>query len=142
MASPVFSLSGVQQVVDRAEEPTRVMLRHASGETLYTMAVGAKDADPVPAYADVVGKLSKAYRRVEQAQADRMLRRRQTSLTAEGLAEAEIERLSACVVGWNLTDNGAELPCTSQNVRAVMSTAPWIKEEIAQAVGDTARFLD
>lgn len=134
----VFSLSSARDVSDREEKGTRVTLKDETGETLMV-----KDAqgNPVPAVAVIVGRNSRTFRRIEQAQADRLLRRRSADLTAEVIENNELEKVAGCVKEWNLSDDGKPIPCDRENVITVLRAAPWIRRDFETAMADASRFL-
>lgn len=136
--SKVFSIGAARDVADREEKGTRIPIRDELGEPLI---VKDEKGNEVPAYAIIVGRNSATFRRTEQQQADRMLRRRSADLTAEMIEQNELEKIAACVKEWNLTDNGNPIPCDKHNVVMVLKAAPWIRREFETAMADPSRFL-
>lgn len=134
----VFSLNSSRAVAEREERGTTIALRDETGDPL-TVSVGDTE---VQATITIVGKLSGTYRRIEQQLNDRLLKRRTTELTSEVIERNELEKIAACVKDWNLTDEGKPLPCTKENVLAVLTAAPWIRRELDQVMSDPSRFLD
>lgn len=136
--SKVFSIGAARDVADREDKGTRIAIRDELGEPLI---VKDGNGNEVPAYAVIVGRNSATFRRVEQQQADRMLRRRSADLTAEMIEQNELEKIAACVREWNLTDNGKPIPCDKSNVVMVLRAAPWIRREFETTMADPSRFL-
>jgi hypothetical protein len=134
----MFTLKQASQVAEREEAGTKVMLTDEQGEPLWT---ADDNGAPVQAYAVVVGKLSRTYRKAEQAVQDRMLKRRTTELTSSVLARNANELVAACVTEWNLRDGTTPIPLTKDNVVQVLQVAPWIRELLDRAMGDSSRFL-
>ena len=133
-----FSLQGAADIAAQQDKGTRVVLRNHLGDTLtYTDTNG----EVVEVYATVAGTLSNTYRRAEDAQRDRQLKRRSVTLTSEQLTQQQIALTAACVLEWNLRDGGKPIPCTPANVSQVLNAAPYIRADIEAAMTDAARFL-
>ena len=133
-----FSLSGAKKVSAREDKGVEVVLKDEFGDPLTVLG---PDNNTLPAVAIVAGKLSARYRSAEQRINDRTLKRRQTDFTAEILERNEIEKIAACVLSWNLTDNGKPIPADLGNVRMVLQVAPWIRRDLEAAMSEPARFL-
>ena len=54
---------------------------------------------------------------------------------------AAIQVWAGKVDGVNADEKGTPLPCTKENVIAVLVAAPWIREEVEAAMNDHARFF-
>lgn len=133
-----FSLSGAKDVATQQERGTPVVMRDHLGDAFtFTNEAGVE----VECTAMVAGQFSNAYRRAEEAQRDRHLKRRSLQLTGELLARQQIELVAACVLEWTLYGDGKLIPCTKENVITVLTAAPWMRADIEAAMGDPARFL-
>ena len=133
-----FSLAGAADVAVQQDAGTVVVLHDQTGEVLtYTDT----DGKTVEVTALVAGSLSNTYRRAEDAQRDRAIKRRSTQLTGEMLVRQQMELTASCVLSWTLRDGDKPIPCTKENVLTVFTAAPWIRTEIEAAMSDAARFL-
>lgn len=133
-----FSLSGAKDVATQQERGTSVVLRDHLGDPFtYVNETGTE----VECTAMVAGQFSALYRRAEEAQRDRHLKRRSMQLTGELLARQQIELVAACVMEWNLRDGEKPISCSKENVISVLTVAPWIRADIEAAISDPARFL-
>jgi len=133
-----FSLQGAADVAAQQDAGTEIVLHDQTGEPLtYTAA----DGSTVEVTALVAGSLSSTYRRAEEAQKDKMLKRRSQTLTGELLTRQQVELTAGCVLSWTLRDGDKPIPCTKENVVTVLTAAPWIRTEIEAAMNDAARFL-
>lgn len=137
VASP-FSLRAARDVSRREDRGVRVLLRDELGDSLMVKnAAGELEQ----AWALVAGKLSRRWREAEQAANDRMLKRRSLDLTAEQLERNECTKVAACVIEWNLTDDGMPIPCDVHNIVTVLLAAPWVRRDFEKAMDDPSRFL-
>lgn len=133
-----FSFSGAKDVAAQQERGTHVVLRDHLGEAFtWTNEAG----DEVECSAVVAGQFSGVYRRAEEQQRDRQLKRRSLQLTGELLARQQIELVAACVMSWDLRDGDKPIPCSKENVITVLTAAPWMRADIEAAIADPARFL-
>jgi hypothetical protein len=129
-----FDLGGAATVADREDAGQWVELRDANGDVL---TYGAEQSVRVR----VAGTYSKRFRRAKKTQTDRQLRQRKVTLNADQLEENSIELVSACVMEWEGFFNaGAPLSCSPDNVALVLKRAPWIRDQIEQAMDDHASF--
>lgn len=99
-------------VQDREDEGTWVHVRDASGEKQY-YKVGEEEK---PVRIKVAGSYSKRYRRIADAQRERLLKTRRTSLTADGLADNQRELAAGCSMEWEgFNANGQPFDCVPSN---------------------------
>jgi hypothetical protein len=50
--------------------------------------------------------------------------------------------LAAAVLGWEgLTENGEPLPCTPENVTALLTDYAWVRRQVDEAIGNDALFF-
>ena len=133
-----FSLAGAADVAARQDAGTVVVLHDEVGDVLtFTDA----DGKVVEVSALVAGSLSSTYRKAEDAQRDRAIKRRSTTLTGEMLTRQQMELTAACVLSWNLRDGDKPIPATRENILTVFLAAPYLRAEIEGAMQDAARFL-
>ncbi|MBZ3690985.1 hypothetical protein [Phyllobacterium calauticae] len=75
---------------------------------------------------------------------NKALRTRNKSLTAEQIADNEIDLLAAATVGWEWNDDadwgGEKLAFSPANVKKVLRT-PWVKKQVDAALEDDAAFF-
>lgn len=115
-----------------------IHVKDASGERMY---FGEGEAQR-PVTIRVAGTYSKAYRAAVDAQRDRLVKQRRTSLTGEQLGRQQLELTAACVLSWQGFVAGADpCPCTKENVIAVLQAAPWIREQVEETASDHAAFF-
>lgn len=133
-----FSFEDAADVAAQQDAGTSIVLHDQVGDALtYTNA----DGQTVEVTALVAGSLSTTYRRAEDAQRDKAIKRRSTTLTSEILTRQQMELTASCVLSWTLHAKGKLIPCTRENVVTVFTAAPWIRTEIEAAMTDAARFL-
>lgn len=61
--------------------------------------------------------------------------------TAEVEAQA-LAVLTAAVVAWEgLTEDGEDVPCTPENVRALLTEHTWVRRQVDEALGNDALFF-
>lgn len=54
----------------------------------------------------------------------------------------DLQRLAACITGWeNVTENEQALKFSREAAVDVMRKYPWIKDQIADFIGDRANFI-
>lgn len=95
-----------------------------------------------PVTVRIAGTYSSLYRRTSEAQQQRQLKQRRTTLTGEQLRKNRIELVAACVLGWDgFTDNGQPFPCTKENAVRLLDTLPWVFEQLEQAQADHQGFF-
>ena len=133
-----FSFQAATDVAATQDKGTVIVLKDQMGEPFtYTDSTG----NECECTARVAGQLSSTYRKAEDAMRDRQLKRRSITLTGEALARQQMELVAACVLEWNLHNDGKPLPCTKENVIQVFTAAPWIRADIEAVMSDPARFL-
>ena len=94
-----------------------------------------------PVTMDVVGTYSERFLAEEERQGSAMLRGRRRKPTGKMVREQQIAKAAACVVGWDGVMDGKEpVPCTPENVLRVLTAAPWMREQVEEAMNDHAGF--
>lgn len=115
--------------------------------------VHVRDANFEPAYYNgqpvtitVAGTWSSVYRRTQDAQVQRMIRKKQRDLTAEQLTANRVDLVAACILGWQGLTNGTDrdgkqipLPFTRENA-VLVAGVPWLREQLEEAQQDHASF--
>jgi hypothetical protein len=90
----------------------------------------------------VAGTYSKVYRDMVNVQRDHLLRQRRTQLTGEALSRQQLDLTAACILSWEgLTDNGQPVPHSRENAVRLLTAAPWIREQVEEAMADHAGFF-
>ena len=64
-------------------------------------------------------------------------------VTPEEVEKDSIELLAECTTGWSdtLMVDGAKLPFSVENAKAVYRRFPWIREQVDEAMDDRANFI-
>lgn len=111
---------------------TEVVIRHPStGEPIGLTITIRPDTHP-----EVV--------KVERMHTNENLRNRGKALTAQKLEARILDRLAAHTEDWkfegDITISGEQPQCNAVNARKLYKDAPWIKNQVAEAVGEDARF--
>lgn len=133
-----MEISGNKSVTEREDEGTVVHVRDASGEP----AIYENGTGPKPVTITVAGTYSSKYRRAVDAQRDRMLKQRRASLSGEQLNRQQLELVAACVLSWEgFTAEDKPFPLTKDNAVLLLDNAPWIREQVEEAMGDHASFF-
>jgi hypothetical protein len=91
----------------------------------------------------VVGTYSKAYRAAQERQTARVLgqRRLRKPTAAEVLAQTR-EITAACIVGWSgIVSGKTSVACTEENKLALLEAAPWIQEQVEEAMRGQSDFI-
>lgn len=131
-----ISTNSLASVEQREDEGTVVHIRDAAGEKQY------QDDGTTPVTITVVGTYSKRYRRLAEANRDKMLKQRRTQLDGEQLDEQSLETVAGCILGWDgFTADGAPFPFTKANAVTLLKAAPWMREQVEAAMNDHAAFF-
>lgn len=74
------------------------------------------------------------------------LEKKGKSFRADDIESNEIDLLVACITGWDwygedVTFNGSKPDFNEANVRNVLNTFGWFKDQISEAVGDEKAFF-
>lgn len=74
------------------------------------------------------------------------LEKKGKSFRADDIESNEIDLLVACITGWDwygedITFNGSKPDFNEANVRNVLNTFGWFKDQISEAVGDEKAFF-
>lgn len=128
-----IDVAGAAKVADREEEGVLVQIRDPQGEPAM---VGDQ-----PVTVRIAGSYSKRYRRIQEGQTQRMLKRRQVALTAEQLTANRVELVAGCILDWSgFTNGGQPYPFSRDNATHLVTVAPWIRDQLEEAQGDHASF--
>lgn len=128
-----IDVSGAASVSQREDEGQVVHIRDANGEP-------EMDGDK-PVTVRIAGTYSRVYRRTQEAQTQRMFKRRQAALTAEQWTANRIELVAACIMEWaGFYNRGQPFPYTKENATLLLTGAPWILTQLEEAQADHAGF--
>ena len=109
-----------------------------TGEILYR-----DDGEPMTI--EVYGEYSDAMRRIERKITDRNIARAQgrrgVNLSAEQLEAQTLERISASVKSWTIVIGGITPEVTPASVREILTSFPWIREQVEAAVYNSKNFM-
>lgn len=133
-----FDLSTAEQVASTEDEGTVVELLGPDEKPyLYKDANGEEK----PVTITVAGAHSRRHRKAEEALRNRKLKPRQ--MTGQIFHEDNIEKVVACTLAWSgIADKGQPLELTRANVAMVYKRAPWILDQVQEAMNDHARFFE
>jgi hypothetical protein len=85
----------------------------------------------------IAGRWSSAFREATQGQQAAARRRGRVGNAEVGA----IELAASCILAWEgVYDRGEVVPCTKENAIALLARAPWIRDQVAEAIYDRARF--
>lgn len=99
------------------------------------------DAAGQPVTLTVLGKYAEPVRRQMDANLRRLLKRRQARSTPEDIRDNRIAVATAAVIAWHgIEAAGVAVEFTSANVRAVLTAAPWVLEQVEAAMESGAGF--
>jgi hypothetical protein len=96
------------------------------------------------------GPYSETYRRLmRQQQQERMAdltaadAEKRATLTIEEVEELNEAMLRGCIESWNMSFEGDEvLPLTEENINAVFTAHPWVRDQLLEVFGQVSRFLE
>lgn len=130
-----MKLSELKAAVATDEEGVVVPIEGKDGEA-YTADDGS------PCTMTVVGMESKRLRSVGDRQTRRVLRNQVTKPTPEMLRSDRVEKAAAAVIAWHgwEDDHGADIPCSPENVAALLDEADHVLEQVEAAVRRHASF--
>lgn len=123
-----FDLARAKEVTEREDQGRVVQIVNERGEPIEGVTM------------TVIGSYSTRYRRAVEARADRKFRLGRVPKPEELRAET-LQMYADCVTEWTgIEDDGKPLACTPANVAKLFGLAPWVYEQVAQAVEDHAGF--
>jgi len=90
----------------------------------------------------VAGSYSLHYRKAQDAQRNRLIKQRRTSLTGDAVKQQQLELTAACVLKWEGVLNGGQPEeCTRESVARMLDACPWIMRQVEEAMEDHAGFF-
>jgi hypothetical protein len=128
-----IDLDQAGEVTAREDAGITVHIRGADGEPAYQ---GDR-----PVTIRIAGTYSQVYRKTQDQQTRRLLKQRSRDLSPEQLTANRVELVAASILGWEgFTNKGEAYPCTRENAVALLTRAPWIREQLEEAQQDHAGF--
>jgi len=89
----------------------------------------------------VVGTYSATYRKAQNQNRDKFLKQR-GNVDSEMIEKQSVETTARCIKAWRgFTSNGVDFPCNRENAIAMLTNAPWIREQVEEAMNDHAGFF-
>lgn len=130
-----FNLQSAKPVAAREDDGIVLELRDERGEP---MTYGP-DAKPVTV--KVAGTYSNHYRRAQERQRDRMMKSARGRLNGDVLQQNLLDLTASCVLAWEgIFDGETPVPCTKDNAVLLLEVAPWLREQIEEAMSDHQGF--
>ncbi len=134
-----FELSAVGNVAATEDEGQILEIHDHRGAPL---TFTAPDGTEKPVTVRVAGTYSKVYRRAQEMLRERQIRQRRAKLTGEAVTRQSVELVAACILGWDGFFNaGQPLAYERENVIEVLTRAPWIREQVEEAMVDHEGFF-
>lgn len=136
MSSIGFDITAMAAEVELEDEGAWVEIEDLSGTPL---TFPDAEGNEQPVAIKIAGRNSKRYRRLEEQQNRRRLDRKKvnTDTFKERLKDLAI----ACTLDWRgIGDKGAQLECTTHNVRMLYELHPWIMDQVVTAQDDHELF--
>ena len=91
----------------------------------------------------VLGEFSAPVRQAQDRSLRRLSKRRTMEMTPELVLENRLAIAGAALTAWTLDDaDHRPIPPTAENLRAVCTLAPWILDQIEEAMRTHARFFE
>lgn len=133
-----LKLDSLAQVAAVEEEGRWVDINHPAGGPLY---LGGQTE--VPFSVRIAGSYSKTARAAQKKVRAENIKRRGRADVDE-IESRELSILAACTLEWKgaIDDNGAEIPFSKENVKALYAVAPFIADQVDAEGGDHARFFE
>lgn len=124
-----MEISTSKSVAEREEEGITIDIKDASGEIEPGVSI------------TVVGTYSATYRKAQSQNRDKFLKQR-GGVDGETLETRSLELTAKCIKGWKgFTSDGKDFPYTKENAIALLSGAPWIREQVEEAMNDHQSFF-
>ena len=113
-----FDLSSAPSVESQEDAGIWVEIRDVNGEPMYH----GEDGSETPVRIKVAGSYSARYRRAQEAQTTRALKRRGQVLTGELIQRQRLEVAAACTLDWEGFRNGENpFPASKENALLLYS---------------------
>lgn len=97
--------------------PTGITMRIAGPDSEVQRKARLVMADEMQAMADIDGRVSAADRE-----------------------HAHLNVLAACILDWNIEEDGNAIPCTHKNIIRVLKAGTWLQEQVDAYAADRAAY--
>ncbi len=116
-------------VADREEEGTEIEVRDVAGEVEAGVTI------------TVVGTYSTTYRKAQSQNRDKFLKQR-GKIDSDMIEKQSVETTARCIKTWKgFTSGGQDFPYTKENAVLLLTNAPWIREQVEEAMNDHSVFF-
>lgn len=133
-----FDINTAADAANVEDEGQVVHCRDRAGDPMYY------GEDKKPVTITVAGSYSSFYRKEQarqRARIGKMQRRRLTSDLGNLAEDQALYQAAACCLAWDGFFAGDKpVPCTAENARLVLERAPWIREQVEEAMHDHEGF--
>jgi len=117
-----MDIKKVSDAIAGENKPATIRLNGPSGKPDYASDGTRSTIDIVGVYSDQYQAKAKAFRDAQQEEGAVELTGQERNIVVNGWA----------IVGWHgIEDNGADIPVTDENVKAVLTAAPWIYDQVS-----------
>ncbi len=116
-------------IAAREDAGRTIHLRSATGELEYW------PDGKTPITLTVVGTYSKKYREAKRTVQKRYQKRREVDVD-----EFTQEIAALCITAWSIPLGEGPTPLTKENALKLLQRAPWVAEQVAEAMGDHEGF--
>lgn len=117
-------------IAEQEDEGVVVEVRNAAGEVEEGVTI------------TVVGTYSNTYRKAQAANRDRMMKQRRGALDGEAIEQQALDTIARCIKSWaGFTSGKVNFPYTRENAVALLTSAPWTREQVEEAMNDHAAFF-
>lgn len=132
-----IDMDGVEDVSAREGQGRVVHITDPSGEPAFY----GEGENQKPVTVKIAGSYSPKYRQILDHQTQRMLKRRQSTITREQLAENRAELVAGCILEWDgFLIKGEAFPLTKDNAMTLVKKAEWIRTQLEEAQNDHEGF--
>jgi hypothetical protein len=131
-----MDISTIQQQAAQEDEAAVVTVLQPDGEPY------RKPDSEEAVTISVLGGYSKRVRAARDQQTRRMIKEKRIKLEPEDLRRHRVEIAVAAIAGWDgWTADGQPFPFTPENAETLLTAAPWILDQIEDAINGHARFF-
>jgi len=122
-----MEIGHAKTVTDKEEEGTEVVVKDVTGEVEEGVTI------------TVVGTHSATYRKAADRASKKNFRHGFDIDSARGQL---LETTARCIKSWKgFTSNGQDYPYTTENAIALLTAAPWVREQVEAAMNNHALFF-
>lgn len=126
-----FDLSRASEVSEKQDEGAWMDVRDENGDLYDGVRI------------KLAGSYSERYRRAQEQQTTRALKRRTKTVTGELVDRQALAILGSVTLAWEGIKNaGNDIPCTPENAESLYKKAPWIRAQANEFVNDHENFSE